>query len=204
MAMPSSSRDVRLLDARLASRPFVPATLYRDYPWPLEEIEELWRRAREQSTQAAHRGGLAQLEHDHWDWRNKAAGVQDGRFVLVGVECESHPQGLMAVERLPRPGILGKLVVSVDYLESAPWNLRGTGVAPRFLGVGTVLIADAVRLSAEGGLDGRVGLHSLPQAERFYRNLGMTDHGTDPHYFDLRYFEFAGPVAEQWLASLGG
>jgi len=40
------------------------------------------------------------------------------------------------------------------------------------MGVGTILIAEAVRPSLEIGLTGRVGLHSLPQAEAFYtRNL---------------------------------
>src|SRR5437773_8751001 len=88
---------------------------------------------------------------------------------------------------------------SVDYLESAPWNLRCSSILPRLMGVGTVLIAEAVRLSLELGLEGRVGLHSLPQAEAFYKiRCGMTEFGADPGYFDLTYFEYNGQQATAW------
>jgi hypothetical protein len=110
----------------------------------------------------------------------------------------------MAVLGTPRRARLGGgHVVYVDYVESAPWNLKGTVVSPRFLGVGTVLIAEAVRLSLEMGLGGRVGLHSLPQAEPFYARCRMTRVGPDPSYYDLTYFEHAGQEALDWLASLG-
>ena len=205
MAAPSSMRKVQLLDARDATRPFVPAVLFRDYPLVgMDAAENLWADARTQADAAALGGGAAPLEHGHWDWRNKAAAIHAERFMLVGLECESEPQGLMAVERLPKRGRFGVPVVYVDYLETAPWNLRGIGVGPRFSGVGTVLIADAVRWSNETGLGGRVGLHSLPQAEPFYRNLGLTEFGPDPTYFDLCYFEFTETDADCWLISLGG
>jgi hypothetical protein len=205
MNVPSSRRVVPLIDARQTARPFIPGELYRDYPVAgLDVAEAMWADAREQAAVANQLGGLAPLEHAHWDWRNKAVSLQSGRFMLVGVECESDPQGLMAVERLPRRGRGNSSLVYVDYIETAPWNLRAYGNAPRFVGVGTALILDAVRLSAESGLAGRIGLHSLPQAEPFYHNLGLTDYGPDPSYFDLCYFEFGVPDAERWLASLGG
>jgi hypothetical protein len=91
----------------------------------------------------------------------------------------------------------------VDYLESAPWNLQGSVVLPRFLGVGTVLLAEAVRLSVEDGFGGRVGLHSLPQAEAFYARCRMTNSGADPDYYDLTYFEYTGHQAAEWLATIG-
>ena len=111
----------------------------------------------------------------------------------------------MALLQTPRHSrISGDPLIYVDYLESAPWNLKISGVAPRFIGVGTVLIAEAVHLSLDTGLEGRVGLHSLPQAETFYRSrCGMTDLGRDPRYFDLTYFEFAGQQAIRWLAEIG-
>ena len=68
----------------------------------------------------------------------------------------------------------------------------------------TVLITEAVRLSLEMGLGGRVGLHSLPQAEGFYTHrCRMTRVGTDPHYYDLTYFEYTGQQATDWLAAIG-
>ena len=78
-----------------------------------------------------------------------------------------------------------------------------TVAVPRLIGVGTVLIAEAIRLSLEAGHGGRVGLHPLPQAEPFYTRYQMTSIGLDPLYFDLTYFEFTGQQASDWLASIG-
>jgi hypothetical protein len=70
--------------------------------------------------------------------------------------------------------------------------------------VGTVLLGEAIRLSAESGFEGRIGLHSLPQAERFYRTaLGMSDLGNDPAYDGLRYFEYNSSTANEWLKRKG-
>jgi hypothetical protein len=150
--------------------------------------------------------GLAPFEHSHWDWRNKLDSVEAGYHLLVAVECQNQAQGMMALVRTPRLSpYTGESVVYVDYLESAPWNLRTTSASPRFLGVGTVLIAEAIHVSLEMGLSGRVGLHSLPQAEPFYESkCRMTRFGADRHYFDLPYFEYDAGQAARWLADIGG
>ena len=77
----------------------------------------------------------------------------------------------------------------VEYLEVAPWNRAELGAKPRLRGVGTVLLTAAVALSNGEGFKGRIGLHSLPQADAFYRKIGMTDLGPDAAYQNLRYFE---------------
>jgi hypothetical protein len=124
--------------------------------------------------------------------------------MLVAVSTENEVQGLLAVLRRPqRSRMRDDYVVYLDYLESAPWNLRNTGQPPRFLGVGTVLMAEAIRMSHEEGFEGRVGLHSLPQAETFYEKCKMTRVGIDPRYYDLIYFEYAGQHGLDWLKSLG-
>jgi hypothetical protein len=200
MNSPSSARRVQLVDARSPGRPIVAATIHRGFPASfLEDLERIWSPKRRQQ----------QAEHAHWDWRQKAGSVESGEHLLVVVESEgrpdSGPEGVMAVRRQPVPARLAgrSAVVYVDYLESAPWNLREF-VQPRYLGVGTVLMADAVRLSHEQGLGGAVGLHSLPQAEPFYgRRCQMTRLGPDPAYYDLVYFEYTGEQARRWIASLG-
>jgi hypothetical protein len=89
-------------------------------------------------------------------------------------------------------------------LESAPWNLKQSTNTPRFIGVGTALIAEAIRIGVEAGLNGRVGLHSLPQAEGFYSHrCRMTRVGIDPNYFDLPYYEYLDHQATDWLVSIG-
>jgi hypothetical protein len=197
----SSPRRVRLVDARSPGRPVVAGTIHRGYPASfLDDLERLWSPKRR----------LQQAEHAHWDWRRKAGSVESGEHLLIVVESEgrsdSGPEGVMAVRRQPVPARLPgrSAVVYVDYLESAPWNLKEFAQQPRYLGVGTALMADAVRLSHEQGLGGAVGLHSLPQAEPFYsRRCQMTRLGPDPAYYDLAYFEYTVEQARQWIASLG-
>jgi hypothetical protein len=61
---------------------------------------------------------------------------------------------------------------------------------PRFGGIGVRLIEAAVRLSIDEGFQGRVGLHSLPQAEAFYRGpCRMACLGADASYQGLPYYE---------------
>lgn len=203
---PSSIRRATLIDARLPSKPVISANLYRDFPASkLDVIEAEWANARQLAADTEQAIGLAPLEHSHWDWRNKRDSIKTGRHMAVVVECEGDIQGAMAVLRTPRPARLGTaMVVYVDYVEAAPWNLRTFALQPRFLGVGTVLIADAIRLSMEMQLGGAIGLHSLPQAEQFYSQrcrMTLVDH--DPTYFDLTYFEFAPRDAMDWLAAIG-
>jgi hypothetical protein len=167
----------------------------------LDRIEHVWGQARDAAARAA---GQVPLEHAHWDWRNKADDVAAGVFNLVAVAVQSDVQGVMAVKRLPRPAAIGGgQVVYVDYLEAAPWNLKGMTAPPRYVGVGTALMIEAIRISWEVGLGGRVGLHSLPQAEAFYPRCGMTRVGVDPGYYDLTYFEYTGQQATTWVAAVG-
>jgi hypothetical protein len=205
MSTPSSFRKVRLSEGRNSDHPIVLAEIYRDYPvQQLEFIENQWSKARENATAAGFVKGLAPLEHSHWDWRNKAESIGAGHHMLVAVEYEGDVQGLMAVLRQPKPARLGEgHVVYIDYLESAPWNLKDGSQPPRFFGVGKVLIAEAIRLSLEMNLNGLIGLHSLPQAESFYLRCQMTRVGPDREYFDLTYFEFTNQQAMDWLAALG-
>jgi len=80
---------------------------------------------------------------------------------------------------------------------------RNRGSTPTHKGIGTVLVAAAVQLSIDEGNKGRIGLHSLPQADSFYRDrCGMTDLGPDASYdpkVPLRYFEMTEAQATSYL-----
>jgi hypothetical protein len=57
-----------------------------------------------------------------------------------------------------------------------------------------------VEASLEAGYHGRIGLHSLRQADGFYRDsCGMTDLGPDSEYFNLRYFEMSDTQAIEFM-----
>lgn len=140
----------------------------------------------------------------HWDWQGKMAAVAgllayQGFSVIAGGET----QGLSRVDLTGHgrePSQHGKPLVYVDYLEVAPWNRRDLGFdPPRYRGVGSALLVAAVALSDEEGFHGRVGLHSLPNADDFYRKCGFTDLGPDPAVHNLRYFEITAERARAFL-----
>lgn len=53
-----------------------------------------------------------------------------------------------------------------------------------------MLTRQTVEFSRDNSCDGRIGLHSLPQSEKYYINkIGMTNLGIDTSYQYLRYYE---------------
>ena len=140
----------------------------------------------------------------HWNWAQKTARVH-GLLAFKGfsVTAQGETQGLAQVDLTKsarEANSLGKPLVYLDYLEVAPWNRPELGFTPRLRGVGTALVTAAVALSEEEGFKGRIGLHSLPQADNFYRRrCGMTDLGPDTAYQNLRYFEMTIAQARAFL-----
>lgn len=140
----------------------------------------------------------------HWQWPAKMAEVA-GLIAYRGycVTCGGMTQGLMRLDLTSfarEVSQLGKPLVYVEYLEVAPWNWGDGERRARYAGIGTALLAAAVALSIEEGFKGRMGLHSLPQSEGFYRNAcGMTDLGPDAECQGLKYFEMTEAQAEAFL-----
>ena len=134
-------------------------------------------------------------EHYEWDWSWKLDKLRLPGYQVLGIECVGQMQGLMllttAVYLARLPAVAGQPIVYVNYLESAPWNVRPLTDNPLYGGVGVRLLAAAVQTSVDEGFEGRVGLHSPQQAERFYEcTCGMTRVGTDPKSDGLIYYEF--------------
>lgn len=177
----------------------VPARLHDSIlPGHLDDHERLWKPL---VTAEAE-------EHGHWDWRRKCDHFAPQlSYQSFALECEGEAQGLMIVNTIKRcrvPEQANKHLVYVEYLEAAPWNRRDVEGRVRYKGVGPVLIAAAVQLSIDEGNHGRIGLHSLPQADAFYREkCGMTDLGPDPDYHRLRYFEMTEGRAADFMGPGG-
>src|SRR3989442_10219041 len=84
----------------------------------------------------------------------------------------------------------GKTIVYVEFVATAPWNRPEIQTPPRYRGAGTAMVTAAIELSYRLGCRGRMGLHSLPAAEPFYRETcGMTELGHDAAHENLMYFE---------------
>jgi len=193
---------VGLLDNRAQPPRNVSAKMVRSFPADkLSEVEALWSPARQEVAIRRELDGEP-IEHGHWDWKRKTEQAKNGATLLSAVVMENEVQGLIGVSAKPRSSVLhpGKDALYVDYLEVAPWNLGVGGAKPRHSGAGTLLMVEAVLLSEARQMGGRVGLHSLSQAESFYVSRRMTRLGSDPDYYDLAYFEYYEAVAMELLA----
>lgn len=147
----------------------------------------------------------------HWDWTRKAPQVKLLMASGHGIVCESAWQGVMLTKTVgysaTRGADKGKPLVYVDFVEVAPWNwpISVIGQAPRFKGVGSLLIRESIEQSLKEGFHGRVGLHALPQAEQFYGSVcGMTRGERTERKDGLEYFEFTRQQAERFLSAGGG
>jgi hypothetical protein len=163
----------------------------------LADWEALWKPSLEEAIRRLHAQKVPRNrwpQSRHWDWRDKIRAIErllaHQTFCIV---CKGQTQGLMAVNLTIPTRIReqrGKPMVYVEYLESAPWNRPELFSPHRYRGVGKILMRAAIECSLQEEFKGRVGLHSLPQADEFYRDkCGMTDLGTDAAKQDLRYFE---------------
>jgi hypothetical protein len=144
----------------------------------------------------------------HWMWDKKTAlsreYLSERRFAIT---CEGDLQGLMIVNLTKLTGRLpcqkGKDLVYIEYISTAPWNRPDLTETTIFRGVGSIVVRAAIEVSQLEGFRGRIALHSLPQACRFYREAcGMTDSGPDATYSNLNYFEMTEPQAAKFSARI--
>lgn len=148
----------------------------------------------------------AQLQDEHWKWPEKSEVVR-GRldFESFAVTASGLTQGLMIVSLAKTARIerqRGQHLVYVELIATAPWNRPGfTDGGAQYKGVGRLLLAAAVSLSVEQEFGGRIGLHALPQAASWYRDVcGMTDLGPDEGHQKLVYFEMTAEQAAAFVS----
>jgi hypothetical protein len=147
--------------------------------------------------------------HLHWDWTRKEAELKLLALKFYGISRHGRLQGIRKVDTVGRscrlPEQQGKPLVYIDYLETAPWNIKllmdPLGKPQQYRGVGTRLVEAAVLQSEKEGFKGRLGLHSLPGSEGFYiKECGLTPVGRDPHKQNLLWCEFTPEQAQRYLA----
>lgn len=129
----------------------------------------------------------------YWDWvLKKRISLSNENYESYAIEYEGRTQGLMWIEtQWHRSQVeVGQRIVYVEALATAPWNRLTIQMPPFLKGVGTLLLNFARRKSSELGYEGRIGLHSLPEAQRFYDSRKMMNFGPDPDKEDLIYFEY--------------
>lgn len=171
---------VRCLDGQL-----VAAQLSELAERHLEDFDQRWR------SQLIELGA----EDKFWDWafKKRIAQTENG-YESYAIEWNGKTQGLLALEtqyhRSQLDSARGERLVYVQSLASAPWNRRIARGERQFSGIGALLLNFARRRSSQLGYGGRIALHSIASAERFYESLNMMNFGLDPDYDDLVYFEY--------------
>ena len=181
--MVSIRADVQLI--RVGDESAVAAWLVSLTVDHLEDFRTIWKDRLRTSADA----------DQYWDWEQKQRlylGSGEGRYEGYAIECEEMTQGLMLLQIQGQRFQVDptRPLVYVLSLATAPWN-RITAPDPNgFRAVGRVLLKFAQFRSEELGYGGLVGLHSLPNAEKFYRKMGMLEGGTDAAKENLTYFEW--------------
>ena len=180
----------------------------------LAHIEGRWRPMfelrRKQAIAAGKSMSDINAEDANWNWGNKAlAAINDPLlYDIFALECDSNTQALLLTckggpdcfsrhHEHPKADML-----YVEFLATAPWNRPRLVPNPTYKGAGITFIGTAVSQSIAEEMGGCIGLHSLPGAEDFYRDVvGMTDLGIDQEgiHKGLRYFELPASQANNFL-----
>jgi GNAT superfamily N-acetyltransferase len=129
----------------------------------------------------------------NWIWDYKLwQSDQEVRYEAYSLDIDNFCQGLIFLETQWHRSQMQERwpLVYVEALSSAPWNRVEIERPPWLRGVGRRLMEYARLRSVELGYQGRLALHSLPQAEGFYQRLLLPDYGPDPEKDDLIYFEY--------------
>lgn len=172
------------------------------------ESQATWRPVLWQAAAIMKLAGKPLPRYKHWDWRTKSAALGRLDVSFYGIKCGGHLQGLMKVdtgtlERCRIDAQKGQDLVYVDYVETAPWNIpeymEALGREALYSRVGVRLMKAAVQLSIDNELKGRIGLHSLQDADAFYRKIGMTPLMRDPTKQNLLWFEFTPEAAQIFM-----
>jgi len=203
----STKTTVYLRNAKTGE--FVEAFLIDGLARPdIEKAEADWKPFLSEQVKRMEASGIAKHllpQHRHWDWREKYDATEGYlAYRMFGIECQAQMQGLLLVTTAAKncriASQAGKPLVYVHFLAAAPWNLPSITSEPRFSLTGTILLGTAIQLSIEEEFQGRIGLHSLPQADDWYKSsCGMTDLGPDPAAKGLRYFEMTPDQASKFL-----
>lgn len=171
-------------------------------------VELQWQGTRVELGQELLRLGIPEErwpESLPWDWSRKARELRALEASGYAIKGEGKWQAVMLTKSATHfsmhPSTLGKPLIYVEYVEVAPWNwtIDDIGQRPKFKALGTTLLREAVLQSVREEFEGRVGLHSLPQAEGFYERCGMAALGRDRAKQGLMYFELTADAALKFL-----
>lgn len=143
-----------------------------------------------------------QIEDIHWDWVGKSCLFKSDEYKWFFLYADEKPQGACLIYQ-PKSSALTKLnIFYVEFLAVAPWNRTCTVRQRDYFDVGSIILKAVLKFATEK-LDLKPGfsLHSLPQADAYYRKLKMVNIAEN-NKGNLLYFELPHADAEQLLEGL--
>lgn len=192
------------------SNAYSSATVFSDLSRQnLEDVGSRWRNQVAERRARAHAlPGFENWEDQgwYWNWVEKYDRRADRiRFPSYALEVEGYLEGLLYL--IVGPDYVCRIatqrdaqLVYVDLVATAPWNRdHPDGTSPHYEGVGVSLVTQAIFHSQTCGFGGRVGLHSIPDAQGFYRRCGMTELEADRQYGHMVYFESTPEQSQLFL-----
>lgn len=141
---------------------------------------------------------LPGAQDSHWDWDQliDLALAMPDRFEVYALESDNEIQGFRMLEISDTE--VETYGIHALRLSTAPWNRPPVR---RYVGVGSILVAVAIQSSVELGFGGCIHCESLPGAEKFHEQNGMTEFGS-PSSEALRRYRFTEEAANAFIERL--
>ena len=143
-----------------------------------------------------------------WPWAEHIArAVTTPGWLCLAIRRGNNLDALMSLRLGRHESQLapGADFVYIEYVGVAPIHQAPPLGRRLICGLGRTLVIVALAVSRTCGADGRVGLHSKPEVEAFYRRLGFEELGLDvTEDGTWRYFEMPPARAMLLLRRIGG
>lgn len=138
-------------------------------------------------------------QRPHFNWPAVHAFNPGAATIALSTNAGATIEGLMLIRNRHKVRCPNKVrgpLTYVAYLEIAPWNRPGHANR-HFRGLGSLLLQIASAWSTDTNSGGVIGLHSLPDAEAFYRGLGFQQQDCCNEHHEL-YFELPAEAATEF------
>lgn len=140
------------------------------------------------------------IEDMGWKWQQKAISCSSSDYLWFCLEIEGITQGAAVILHPEKSYIYPHNIFYVDYLASAPWNRHSQAIPKKYSNIGTTLLTACANYCIDAlKYTPGFNLHSLPKAESYYTQIGMTDLGTDSTKQYLRKFEMIAANCQTFL-----
>jgi hypothetical protein len=145
------------------------------------------------------------LEDYHWDWSKKAFVYNTIGYDWFFLKTDDGVQGVCLTFH-PKESVFQRVdIFYIQYLSSAPWNRKSSLHKRQYRGIGNEILKQVQFYFLENHhYSYGFCLHSLPQSQTFYEQLGMKNF---PEYNDvdgLLFYEMSKESAFSFLEVKNG